>query len=168
MEFIAAAKSIHQAVPDCRFIVYGEPLFTHQASRYYREVLRAARGLPIEFAGWTSDVYAALSRLDLLLVPSGPHEATTRVILEAFAAGVPVVAFDAGGIPEVVCHGRTGFLVKSSGEMARCAIELLSGDSTLLSSISQAARDEWRTRFTPECFQPRLLEALEVAARPLA
>ena len=167
MEFVATAKAIHCAFPQWRFVVYGEPLFTREASQYYNRVLRAARGLPIEFAGWTSDIYAALSRLDLLLVPSDPYEATPRVILEAFAAGVPVIAFDVGGIPEVICHGRTGFLVRSGDEMARCAVELLSGDSSLLSSVSHAAREEWRARFTPECFQSRLLAALEAAARLL-
>ena len=42
-----------------------------------------------------------MAGLDLLLVPSTGPEATTRVILEAYAAGVPVIAFPSGGIPEV-------------------------------------------------------------------
>ena len=36
----------------------------------------------MDFAGWAADVYAALTNIDVLLVPSAPHEATTRVILE--------------------------------------------------------------------------------------
>ena len=69
-----------------------------------------------------------MAQLDLLLVPSAGHEATTRVILEAFAAGLPVIAFASGGIPEVVQDGVTGLLANSSQHMARLATELLTGE----------------------------------------
>ncbi len=168
MEFVSAAAAIRRAVPKCRFAIYGAPLFSDDAVRYYQQVRAAARGLPIEFPGWASDVYQALAELDLLLVPSAAGEATTRVIPEAFAAGVPVVAFASGGIREVIEHGRTGFLVQSTEEMAGCASDLLSGSRELLCSISQAAKNDWEARFTPECFQSRLLEAVKAAAQPSA
>ena len=110
----------------------------------------AAAGLPVEFAGWVDDVYACMAQLDLLLVPSAGHEATTRVILEAFAAGVPVIAFPSGGIPEVVEDGVTGLLANTSEEMAQRAIELLTGDARRLISMAQAARQSWSRRFTLE------------------
>ena len=77
---------------------------------------------------------------------------------------MPVIAFRSGGIPEVVDHGRTGFLVDSTREMAECAIALLTGDSSGLSDVSRAARDTWRSRFTRERFQRQLLTTLEKAA----
>jgi glycosyltransferase involved in cell wall biosynthesis len=166
MEFVAAAAAIHRAVPKCRFAIFGAPLFSDDAARYYQQVRAAARGLPIEFPGWAADVSKALAEIDLLLVPSGSGEATTRVIPEAFAAGVPVIAFASGGIPEVIEHDRTGFLVRSTEEMAGCTIDLLSGSRQRLCSVSQAARIAWETRFTPECFQLRLLEVMKAAARP--
>jgi len=96
LEFVDAAAKIHAAMPGCRFVIYGAPLFgSAAAGRYEAEVRAAARDLPVEFAGWVDDVYAALAGMDLLLVPSGEDEATTRVILEAFAAGVPAIAFPA-------------------------------------------------------------------------
>jgi glycosyltransferase involved in cell wall biosynthesis len=165
MEFVAAAAAIHRSLPECRFAIHGAPLFSRDAARHHQQVVTAARGLPIEFPGWAADVYNALAEIDVLLVPSGSGEATTRVIPEAFAAGVPVIAFSSGGIPEVIEHGRTGFLVRSAEEMARCAIDLLSGSRERLCSISQAARSAWETRFTPECFQLRLLGAMKAAAR---
>src|SRR5437879_2331964 len=97
---------------NCRFIICGAPLFSDAAAaRYFERVREAAAGLPFEFSGWCDDVGAALSQLDLLVVPSAPGEATTRVILESYAAGVPVVASSSGGIPEIVSDGETGFLV---------------------------------------------------------
>jgi glycosyltransferase involved in cell wall biosynthesis len=167
MEFVGAARAIHRDLPHARFIVHGAPLFSGEATRYFHQVVEAARGLPIDFPGWTRDVDTALANLDLLLAPSAPHEATTRVILEAFAGGVPVIAFASGGIPEVVEHGRTGFLVQSVDEMARTAVDLLSADPGRLDAVAQRARAVWETQFTPQRFQSRLLEAMESAVRPV-
>jgi glycosyltransferase involved in cell wall biosynthesis len=115
-EFVEAARIIHGRMPEARFAIYGETMF---ASRdYEREVRAAAAGLPIEFAGWAANVYDALARIDVLLVPSADHEATTRVILEAFAAGVPVIAFPSGGIPEVLAAGSLARSVQEMAEMA--------------------------------------------------
>jgi len=97
-------------------------------------------------------------------VPSAGHEATTRVILEAYASGVPVIAFRSGGIPEVVEDGRNGWLAGSAEEMARLAIELLSGDPEKLTAASLAARESWRQRFTIGRYREQLLAAMERAA----
>ena len=161
-EFLAAAALIHRALPASRFAIYGAALFAEPAARRYeRQVRAAAAGLPVAFAGWVSDVYPALATLDLLLVPSLGHEATTRVILEAFAAGVPVIAFRAGGIPEVVEHGRTGFLCDSPAAMARLAIDLVTGDPRRLQDLRAAARESWQTQFTLERWRSQLLERME-------
>ena len=161
-EFMAAASAIHRAVPACRFVVYGAPLFDDLASmRYEGEVRAAAAGLPVEFAGWTADVYGALANLDLLLVPSLAYEATTRVILEAFATGVPVIAFPSGAITEVVRDGVDGLLAGSTEEMARMAIDLLTGEHSRLQAFSRAARESWCRRFTLERYRSQMLEAIE-------
>ena len=164
-EFVAAAARIHQALPDCRFVIYGAPLFADGAAQSYMAQLRRdAEGLPIEFAGWVDDIPACMAQLDLLLVPSAPHEATTRVILEAFAAGVPVIAFASGGIPEVVEDGVTGLLARTSEDMATRARELLTFDRRRLIPIAQAARKSWARRFTLERYHQQILRAIEAAA----
>jgi glycosyltransferase involved in cell wall biosynthesis len=161
LEFLDAAALIHAALPDCRFTIYGDALFSEPGvEQYAREVRARAAGLPVEFTGWVDDPAAALAETDLLLVPSTPVEATTRVILEAYAAGTPVIAFANGGIPEVVDDGRTGRLVRSVEEMARAAIELL-GDPSRRQSMSAAARECWEHRFTLERFRAEMIEALE-------
>jgi glycosyltransferase involved in cell wall biosynthesis len=120
--------------------------------------------LGVEFAGWVTDVYAALRSVDLLLVPSAGHEATTRVILEAHAAGVPVIAFRSGGIPEVIEEGRDGWLAGSTEEMAGRAIELLTGDPSRLAEVSAAARLTWRRKFTLNRYHEELLNAMQHAS----
>jgi len=162
LEFVAAAAAIDRALPGCRFVVYGAALFGDAgAERYFAEVRAAAEGLPVELPGWTPDVYGAMAELDMLLVPSVGPEATTRVILEAFAAGVPVIAFETGGISEVIEHGVTGLLARSAEEMARQAVEALTGDPQRLRSMAGAARSAWESRFTQERFHEQLLREIE-------
>jgi glycosyltransferase involved in cell wall biosynthesis len=164
-EFVAAAARIHQALPQCRFFIYGAPLFGDaDAARYAAQVRTDAGGLPLEFAGWVDNIYLCMAELDLLLVPSAGHEATTRVILEAFAAGLPVIAFPSGGIPEVVDDGVTGMLANDVDEMARLAVELLTSDARRVASIAQAAHEGWSRRFTLERYQREILQAIEATA----
>jgi glycosyltransferase involved in cell wall biosynthesis len=53
-----------------------------------------------------------------LLVPSLVAETSSLVTMEAFACGTPVIAFNTGALPEIIEHGRTGFIVESEEEMA--------------------------------------------------
>ncbi|MEO8368864.1 MAG: glycosyltransferase family 4 protein [Candidatus Solibacter sp.] len=164
LAFVETAARIHEALPQCRFTIYGAPLFKDRAAEAYDAQVRAAgSGLPIEFAGWVDDIYGCLAQLDLLLVPSAGHEATTRVILEAFAAGVPVIAFPSGGISEVVEHDVNGLLAASAEDMARHAVELLTGDARRLIAMAHTARQTWRRRFRPEDSHRRLMQALVTA-----
>jgi glycosyltransferase involved in cell wall biosynthesis len=161
LEFLRAASLIHAALPACRFTIHGTALFDDAGSRRYDAKVRAAAlAVPVDFAGWTRDIYSALANLDLLLVPSTGHEATARVIVEAFAACVPVIAFRSGGIPEVVDHGRTGFLASSAEEMARMAIDLLAASPERRATITDAARESWRRRFTLDRYRQQVLDVM--------
>lgn len=64
----------------------------------------------IEFAGFTDPALKEIRKLDLLLMPSD-HEGLPMTLLEAMALGIPVVAHDVGGIPEVLEYGALGILV---------------------------------------------------------
>jgi glycosyltransferase involved in cell wall biosynthesis len=58
-----------------------------------------------------------MSGAKCLLVPSLVAETSSLVSMEAFACGTPVIAFNIGALPEIVEHGRTGFIVESEDEM---------------------------------------------------
>ena len=164
LAFLEAAAAIHRAVPAARFDIIGAPLFSDaEAARYDAAVRSSAAHLPVEFHGWRKDVYDALAGIDLLLVPSAPHEATTRVILEAYSVGVPVVALRSGGVPEVVENGVTGYLAGSVAEMAQCAIELIR-HPTRRAEMARQARAAWEGRFTLRRYRSEVLAALDRAA----
>lgn len=156
-EFVEVARQVCAARPEARFIVYGAALFSGEA--YEREARASAEGLPVEFAGWAPDIGAALARISVLLVPSFAQEAMTRVIPEAFAAGVPVVAFASGGIPEAIEHGVNGMLVKSVDEMAEAVLALEPGQ------FAEAARRTWEKRFTLERYKCEIAACMERALR---
>lgn len=161
LAFIEAAQAIHGAIPDSRFVIQGAALFGDRAAQQYQErVQAAAAGLPVDFAGWTNDIYRTLAHLDLLLVPS-QQEATTRVILEACAAGVPVIAFPTGGIPEVL---DKDCLAESPEQMARRAVEFLRHPDA---ALSQRLRETWCGRFTLERYQSEVIAVLERSVRSI-
>ena len=92
-----------ETIPSCRFVICGDP--QHSGGNYLSEVRDAADGLPIEFLDWQTDIGPVLRRLDVVVVPSMSLDATPRVILEAFSAGVPVVAYPSGGLTELIENG---------------------------------------------------------------
>ncbi len=167
-EFLRAARLLVQEVPQCTFVICGAPLFSDAAAvRYYEQVRELAAGLPVEFLGWRDSVCPVLSGLDLLVVPSIQEPGTTRVILEAYAAGIPVVAFPSGGIPEVLEHGRTGFLVEPATPetLARGLRDLLLGPASRLKAAAEAGRSAWRERFTLARYRRDILAVIERAVR---
>ncbi len=155
LEFVRAARILAASHPECRFVVCGAPLFGDpDAARYFALVREAAQGLPVEFTGWQNDVGAVLAGLDLLVVPSLREPGAPRVVLEAYAARVPVAAFVSGGIPEILHDGETGFLVEppTAETLAARLSELLAAPERLR-KIADSADEIRRERFTLERYQ---------------
>jgi glycosyltransferase involved in cell wall biosynthesis len=159
LEFVRAAKLVLERTRGCEFVVCGAPMFTRPG--YDAEVRTAAQGVPIKFLGWRDDIATVLADLDVLAVPSGPHEATTRTILEAYSAGVPVVAFRSGGIPEVVEHSRTGWLTDATPQaLADVFVELIANPARLEAAGEHALRG-WREKYKLERYQNEVISILE-------
>lgn len=92
-----------------------------------------------------------LSAARCLLVPSLAPETSSLAAMEALACGTPVVAFRAGALPEIVEHGRTGFLVRDAREMA----DAIHAADTL---DPEVCREVARERFSAEAMAQRYLE----------
>ena len=105
----------------------------------------------------------ALRQISLLVLPSSA-EGFGLVLIEAMAAGVPVVATDVAGIRDVVRNNRTGLLVPaaSPADLAR-AIERLLADPALAERLASAARADVQRRFTWDVVLPSYREVLGIA-----
>ena len=101
----------------------------------------------VNFLGKEDRIYEKLSIADLMLMPS-ELESFGLAALEAMACEVPTIATDVGGVPEVIEHGRNGFLapVGDVESMSRYAIDILS-DEKRLREMGKLARWEAQTRF---------------------
>jgi glycosyltransferase involved in cell wall biosynthesis len=118
-------------------------------------------GLPLHVRPWQERIDAVLDTLDLLAVPS-QNEGMPRVILEAFSAGVPVIAFPAGGIPEIIRDGETGFLVEevSAPGLANRIVRLLQHERSVLPGVAAAARLRWEERHQVAAYQAAVAELM--------
>jgi N-acetyl-alpha-D-glucosaminyl L-malate synthase BshA len=101
----------------------------------------------VTFLGKQDDVAQVISIADLLLLPS-EKESFGLVALEAMACGVPTIGSSAGGIPELVAHGTTGFLapVGDTERMAEYAVRLLE-DEKLYARFREACLERARATF---------------------
>ncbi len=72
-----------------------------------------------------------LQHAKALLIPSLAPETSSLVAMEAISAGTPVIAFRSGALPEIVEHGKTGFIVDSEEEMAEAVASLVHIDSRI-------------------------------------
>jgi glycosyltransferase involved in cell wall biosynthesis len=105
--FLEAAAFILKAAGDVRFLIVGDG---SERTRLEREAGELGLSGKVHFIGVRDDVPAVLKLMDVLVL-SSLSEGSPNVVLEAMAAGVPVVAMRVGGVPEVVEDGVSGFLV---------------------------------------------------------
>ena len=89
----------------------------------------------------TSDVVPTLTSYDATVVPSQWLETGPLTVLESFAAGVPVIGSNLGGIAELVAHDRDGWLVAHADVAAwASALERLAGDAALVARLTAGVR----------------------------
>ena len=156
-ELLKAAALVVKSHPSARFLVVGDgPL------RQPLEEKARVLGLngTVRFLGSVPDASSSLlPHFDLFVLPS-LKEGMSNSLLEAMAAGKPVVATRVGGNPEVVIDGKTGFLVppKDPEALAGAILRLLA-DQELARNLGEAGRSRVESEFTLEKMVARL-EAL--------
>jgi len=147
---VEAMARVVDAVPDARGLIIGG---VHRAGAAYHEQLQnRIRELHLErcisITGFRSDVADVINALDVIVHTSVRPEPFGRVILEGMLLGKAVVATAAGGVPEMIREGETGFLTEP-GDAAQLAARLipLLRDPELRRQVGARAQTWARQRF---------------------
>jgi len=171
--FLQAAARVLAEAPRARFVIVGDDsVFSDNADYIPRlKTLAVELGIAgrVHFTGFRADMVQVNRGLDLV-VNAAWREAFGLVVVEAMACGKPVAGTDAGGIPEILTHGRDGFLYPPRDPAALAAVLLpLVRDADLRARIGAAARQTVLARFTIQTYV-RAIETLyeELAAAPAA
>ena len=158
-----AAPLIVRQVPQAHFLLIGERNSQKQESIDLEHSIRTqfdSFGLSdrLHLLGHRNDVSTILNEIDLLIHPAN-QEPLGRVLIEASASGVPIVATDVGGTAEIIEQGRTGLLVPrgESSQLANSAIRLLT-ETKLASSFRTEARKRAETHFPISLAATRLAD----------
>ena len=143
--FLEIARMVSSEDDSIRFVVIGEGLMRREL-----EIQADSLGLDgkVVFVGFRNPISPCLAALDLMAITSR-HEGIPIVLLEAFSQGIPVVAFDVGGIPEVIIDGECGVLVPrgDSKTFAREILALL-GDRSRCGKLKQGALQRVSSEFS--------------------
>jgi glycosyltransferase involved in cell wall biosynthesis len=121
--FLEAAELIARTHPEVQFVIVGDgELWAH----LHEEVARRTLSERVHFTGWRSDLGAVYSDLDLVVCCSR-NEGTPVSLIEACAAGRPVIGTRVGGIPDIIASGVNGLLVPSgdAAALADAIVELV-------------------------------------------
>lgn len=112
---IGSLREVLRAMPEARLAIVGDGPVRHELERHYKET-------PTYFAGYMNGdpLAQAYASADVFVMPS-QTETLGLVLMEAMASGCPVVACRAGGIPDAVEDGVTGFLFEPSDKQGLIA-----------------------------------------------
>jgi glycosyltransferase involved in cell wall biosynthesis len=121
--FLAAAQLVLEEIPSARFVIVGDG---EQRSRLEALADQLLPHIAVRFLGWRTDTPAIFSETDLIMHTSD-SEGMPVSIIEALASGVPVVATNVGGIPDLIRDGVNGHLVppRNPEAVARAALSIL-------------------------------------------
>ena len=158
---IDAFAVVLNTIPDALLLIVGEGALLPAIKARIKELGLERSVLAL---GERQDVPAILAALDVFCLPSNT-EGMPMTVLEAMAAGLPVVASRVGGIPEVVAEGRTGLMVtpRAVGELA-AALLALASDPARAREMGRLGRKRLLEEFSLE----RALTAYEEVYREAA
>ncbi len=102
------------------------------------------------FLGWRHDLPILYRTMDIFLL-SSRNEGTPVSVIEAMAAGLPVVATNVGGVPDLVNPGNSGLLVPAGDPVAMAdAVFRLAGDTHARAAMGTEGRNIAKTRYTSD------------------
>lgn len=164
---VRAFNELLQKMPNAVLLLVGAPLFSHEVGygrQVEREVERLGIGSRVKFLGQRSDIPTLMQALDLLVVNSR-QEPLALTVVEGFSAHVPVLGSRIGGIPEMIEHGVTGWLISNPDyrSLAR-DIACIAMNRDLTNEVSDVAFALAKRKFSLETFMDGFSHLIERTA----
>ncbi len=146
--FLKAAAQVYRRAPRAYFLLVGDGQERRALEEQARELSIAPE---VRFAGFQPDIIPWMAAMDVVVLPSIAMEGLPRALLEAGAMEKPVIATPIGGSPEVVAHGKTGFVVPTNdiAALAEAMLQLLD-DEALRRRMGCAGRRRISEHYTEE------------------
>ena len=147
-EFVEAARILRSKDATPRFVLVGEPDLGNPGAIPVAQMEEWSREGTVEWWGQRQNMPAVLAEATIVVLPTAYGEGVPKILLEAAAAGRPIVATDVRGCREIVRHGRNGVLVPpgDSATLAE-AIQSLLSSADLRATFAQAGRRIAETEF---------------------
>jgi glycosyltransferase involved in cell wall biosynthesis len=144
---LRAAARLRDRLPEARVVLVGRGEGRPGVERLVREL---GLGTTVVFAGYRgADLPAVLAALDCVVFLGMGSEESCRAVLEAMAAGRPVVAAPVGAVPEIVVDGETGWLVEPAPDAVAATLEAALRDRGHARQLGAAGRRRVEAHFTP-------------------
>jgi glycosyltransferase involved in cell wall biosynthesis len=157
--FVEAARRVRQSCPDARFVLVGDIDNENRAAIPRRKIDQWTEDGAVEWWGPRTDMPAILGDAAIAVLPSLHREGLPKILLEAAACGLPLVATDIPGCREVVRHDETGLLVPPGDPeaLARAMQALLSSEE-LRKRFGNAGRSLVEREFSEDIVIKQVLD----------
>jgi glycosyltransferase involved in cell wall biosynthesis len=165
---VEAMAKVVEEVPSARGLIIGG---VHRAgAAYHDELQKQIRGYGLDrnvlITGFRRDIANVMNALDIVVHTSITPEPFGRVILEGMLLGKPVIASAAGGVPELISDGETGFLIApGDAETLADRLVMLLRDPALRRRIGENSREWARRKFSLAAHVDTMSELYESLTR---
>jgi len=161
LHFIKAMARISRLVPRLKIWIVGDAAASKEAYKEELQILVRRLGLwhCTEFLGTQRDIPGILEHLDLVVLATTTHEAFGRVVIEAQAAGVPVVATKVGGVIDIIEDGYNGLLVPpADAKSMEAAVMRVFKDPQFARELAENAYAKVKEKYNLELMVKNTLE----------
>ncbi len=161
--FLQLAEILIKSHPEAHFVVVGDPFPGYEPilKEMKREISEKRLEKRISYLGFRKDIPAVMASLDIFVLPSVLPDSLPTVILEAMAAGKPVVATHSGGASEMVRERKTGFLIPIKDQIAGvAALKKLIVNPNLRKEMGELGRMRVLETFSVENFEQKITNHL--------
>ncbi|MBU0502798.1 MAG: GT4 family glycosyltransferase PelF [Candidatus Omnitrophota bacterium] len=166
LHFIKAMAKVQRLIPRLKIWIVGDAPVSKEAYKDELKVLVKRLGLwhCTEFLGTQKDIPAIMKNLDVLVLATTTHEAFGRVIIEAQASGVPVVATSVGGVVDIIEDKANGLLVPPADPQAMSdAVIKIFQDKEMAARLAENAYKRVKEKYNIELMVKNTLDVYREA-----